>query len=99
MAQQITNLTSTHEDMGSIHGPTPGLRIQCYHELWWRHGSFPMLLWQWLATATLIWPLAWKLPHAKGVDLKKKKKGKKRKKKKKMLNVAMVVFQNSKIIV
>lgn len=38
--------------------------------------SDPMLLWLWyrLAAAALIRPLAWKLPYAAGVALKKEKK-------------------------
>ena len=39
-----------------------------------RHGSDPALLWLWyrLAAAALIRPLAWELPYATGVALKKK---------------------------
>ena len=36
-----------------------------------RRGSDAMWLWQRLADATLIRPLAWELPHATGVALKK----------------------------
>ena len=45
-----------------------------------RHGSDLVLLWLWwprpVATA-LIWPLAWELPYAAVVSLKKEKKKKK----------------------
>ena len=43
-----------------------------------RHGSDLLLLWLWcrLAAAALIRPLAWELPYAVGVALKRK--GKKR---------------------
>ena len=34
VAQQVTNSTSIHADVGSIPGPAPGLRIQCCPELW-----------------------------------------------------------------
>jgi len=41
-----------------------------------RHGLDSSLLWLWCrpAAATLIQPLAWELPYAAGVALKKKKK-------------------------
>ena len=55
-----------------------GVRIQSCHELQYR--SQPQLylafLWLWhrLAAAALIWLLAWQLPYAMGVALKRKKK-------------------------
>ena len=47
-----------------------------------RHGSDPALLWLWfrLAAVALIGPLAWELPYAVGVALKRLKRKKKRKK-------------------
>jgi len=43
-----------------------------------RHGSDPTLLWLWYRpAAALIQPLAWELPYASGVALKRKKKEKK----------------------
>ena len=43
-----------------------------------RGGSDPALLWLWCrpAAAALIQPLAWELPYAVGVALKRKKKKK-----------------------
>ena len=40
-----------------------------------RHSLDPVLLWLWCrpAAATPIQPLAWELPYAEGVALKKKK--------------------------
>ena len=47
-----------------------------------RRGSDPELLWlscRWAAVAAPIQPLAWELPYATGMALKKKKKKKKKK--------------------
>ena len=65
------NLTSTHEDVGLIHG----LAVSC--GVGHRHGSDPALLWLWHrpAAAAPVQPLAWELPYATGAALKKKKKG------------------------
>ena len=48
-----------------------------------RHGSDLVLLWLWgrLAAVALIPSLAWELPDATGVGLKKQKKKKKKKRK------------------
>ena len=48
-----------------------------------RHGLDPVLLWLWYrltATTALIWFLAWELPYAMHVALKKDQKKKKKKK-------------------
>ena len=69
-----------------------------------RPGSDPTLLWLWcrLAFAALIRPLAWELPYAAGVALKKKKKKKKRKEKKKekavFFDLLALHFQLSAVI-
>ena len=36
VAQQVTNPTSVHDDVGLILASLSGLRIQCCHELWYR---------------------------------------------------------------
>ena len=54
------------------------LRIQLCCELWCKSQTDPAWLWLWLwcgtAAVAPIQPLAWGLPYAMGVTLKKKKK-------------------------
>ena len=66
MAQRVKNLTSIHEDAGSL-ASFSKLRILCCHELWHR-----------LAAAPPTTPLAWELPYTTGVPLKGKKKKKRK---------------------
>ena len=62
MAQRLTNLTSIHEDTGSIPGLHSGLRIWRCLELWCR-----------VAATTPIQPLAWEPPYAVCVVPKRQK--------------------------
>ena len=77
MAQQVKNPTGIQEDVPSL-ASLSGLRIQCCLELQLRILS--CFGCRRLAAATPIQPLAWELPYAAGMALKKKRKEKKRKK-------------------
>ena len=70
------NLTSIHEDVGSIPGPLSGLMntaMSC--GVGHRGGLDVVLLWLWCpAVVAPTRPPAWELPYAAGVVLKKKKK-------------------------
>ena len=80
------NLTSVHEDAGSIPGlPSVtgwglGVAVRC--------SSDPDWLWLWhrLVAIALMQPLAWECPYAIGVALKKQKAKKKKKKRKAALD-------------
>ena len=87
MAQWIKVLTSTHEDVDSIPGLSQWVRIQyCHklcHRLQMRLGSGVAVLWLQLAARALIRSLAWELPYAAGVALKRQNKQTKTKKQQK----------------
>ena len=79
MAQQVTNLTSIHEDTGSSPWPRSlggrtGIAMSC--GVGHRHGSDPTWLWLWYGLAATVptGPVAWEPPYATSVALKKKKK-------------------------
>ena len=71
MAQLVKNLTSIHEDTGSIPGPVrwvKGSSIAVSCGVGHRRGSDLVLLWLWCrpTAAAPIQPLAWELPCAVG---------------------------------
>ena len=73
------NLTSIHEDIGSIPGLISGLRIWRCLELCIGHrqGSDPVLLWLWCRPAATApnRPLASEPPYAVDAALKRRKEG------------------------
>ena len=68
----VTNPVRIHEDTGSIPGLSQwvnDLAVSC--GVGHRHGLDLALLWLWPAAAALIRSLAWELPYALGVALKR----------------------------
>ena len=77
----IMNPTGIHEDAGVIPSfiQWVGDAVLSY-SVGHRHGLDPPLLWMWcrLAATAPIWPIAWELPYAKGVALKRHDQKKKK---------------------
>ena len=73
MAQHLSNLTGIREDTGSIPALSQWVEDPGVGH---RHGSDPALLWLWCrpAASAVIHLLAWELPYAEGVSLKRRKK-------------------------
>ena len=72
-----SNLTSIHEDAGSIPGLTHRLRIWHCRELWCRSQTQLRCRVAVPVAIVSIRPLAWEPPYAKGEALKRPKKKKK----------------------
>ena len=61
------NLSSVHEDVGSVPAMSCGIGHRRSWDLAW------LRLWHRPAAAAVIHPLAWEPPHAMGVALKRQK--------------------------
>ena len=72
----VMNLTSIHGNMGLIPQWVKGSSIAMSYGVGHRYGLDPVFLWLWCRSeaAALIQPLAWELPYATSIALKRKKK-------------------------
>ena len=80
VAQWVKTLTSIHKDVGLTPGSTQWVKDPAHAAAEVIDVADTVLLSHWLAATAPIQPLAWKIPYATGVALKRKKKKEKREK-------------------
>ena len=72
VTQQVTNLTSIHENSGLIPGLAQWIKDLHWHELWWKSQTWLRSCVPLSVATALIWFLVWECPYATDAALKTK---------------------------